>query len=364
MDPAIFMLSPIDTPLLTGLGTDGLAVLPSRPVDEIVFSNLTDEILTPRSVITGGALTTGDTVVTVATGDRTKFSTGDVITFEKLGVTNDEVARVTGYGVTDHTLLISRAYAGGVATNYLSGADIIGLGTALAEGSDPEAARTVDRVESTNVTQIFGPTAVHLSRTEQQVRKYGVNNEFAHQGMGRTRENAISREQAFLYGRKFNSTTAKIRMTGGLSHFLTTNVDNTNTQLTATTIQSSETGVYNEGGAVDLLIAHPAALADLNDLTNTSVVVVEARDAMRGRRRVMTVETEYGTITVVRNRWCEPNDAFGINREQVIRRILQPLILERLAKTGDSDKAQIVCEEGLQINGQEQMFRMTNIGGT
>jgi hypothetical protein len=59
-----------------------------------------------------------------------------------------------------------------------------------------------------------------------------------------------------------------------------------------------------------------------------------------------------------------PTDAFGFNRAQVIRRILQPLIFERLAKTGDSDQAQIVAEEGLEVKGEEHMFRYSNLSYT
>ena len=34
---------------------------------------------------------------------------------------------------------------------------------------------------------------------------------------------------------------------------------------------------------------------------------------------------------------------------------MQPLVVEALAKTGDSDKVQIVCEEGLQVKGETHM---------
>ena len=42
---------------------------------------------------------------------------------------------------------------------------------------------------------------------------------------------------------------------------------------------------------------------------------------------------------------------------------MQPLVVEALAKTGDSDKVQIVCEEGLQVKGQSHMARFTSLTG-
>lgn len=357
MDETIYLLSPADSPMISGLASDGLSVIASRPVDEIVFSWLDDTILTPRSSV-AAAVVTADTVITVASGDRTKFSTGDVLMIAKVNANDGsgEKIRITGYGTTTDTLLVSRALTGS-ATTYATDALVLGLGTALAEGSDPEAARVVDRVESSNVTQIFGPTAVHLSRTEQVVRKYGVADEMTHQLMARMKENVISREQAFLYGTKFNSTSAKIRTTGGLANFIVTNVNTTSTQLTVANIQTQQQTIYNKGGAPDRLMANPVALADLNDVGNTSIVRVEISDDRRGRVRTAYVDTEFGSVAIVRNRWVSPFDAFLFSRENVIRRVLRPLTYEPLAKTGDADKGQVVCEEGLEVIGEEHSAR-------
>lgn len=356
MDEAVYLLSPADSPMISGLASDGLSVIASRPVDEIVFSWLDDTILTPRGTV--AAVVTADTVITVGSGQRTKFSTGDVVMIDKANGNDGggEKIRITGYGTTTDTLLVTRGLTGS-ATTYASDSLILGLGTALSEGSDPEAARTNDRVESSNVTQIFGPTSVHVSATEQVVRKYGVRNEMTHQLMSRMKENVIAREQAFLYGSKFNSTSAKIRTTGGLNQFIATNVNTTSTQLTVANIQSFQQSLYNQGGAPDRLMANPVALADLNDIGNTSIVRVEITDGRRGRVRTSYVDTEFGSVAIVRNRWATSHDAWLFNRERVIRRVLRPLTFQMLAKTGDSDKGQIVCEEGLEVVGEEHAGR-------
>lgn len=361
MDEGIYMLSPVDTPLLTGVGADGLTIIGSEPVDERQFSWMTDSILTPRSAVAATLVTAG-TVLTVTAGQRERFSTGDILTFQLVGNTTEAVL-VTGYGVTADTLLITRTWAG-TAAQYVTNAIVVGLGSSLPEGSNPEAARAVDRVESTNVTQIFGPTKVDLSRTEQQVRKYGVSNEFARQLSARMKENAIDREQAYLYGFRVDSTTRESRTTGGLAFYITTNRNATATQLTAANIQTAQQTGYNAGGFADVVMANPTAYSDLNELGNTSIVRETIDDPMRGRTRVQWVDTEFGSVLAARNRWMLPNDAFGWSKEQVTRRVIQPLIYERLAKTGDSDQGQIVCEEGLEVKGQDHMFRFTNLSYT
>ena len=54
-----------------------------------------------------------------------------------------EVVRITG--VSNATITATRAYAGSTATNFASGDLIIGIGTALDEGSDPQNFRSRDR---------------------------------------------------------------------------------------------------------------------------------------------------------------------------------------------------------------------------
>lgn len=360
MDEAIYLLSALDSPMITGMDADGLSVIGTAPVDQIEFSWMDEEILTPRSTL-GAASTTGDAFLQLsAAADRLKFSTGDLLKVVKAG--GSEIIRVTGYSVTTATiLLVSRGYDGTTATNYAGTETVIGLGTALAEGSDPEAARSQDRVSNSNFTQIFGPTLLQLSGTEQVITKYGVNSEYAHQLFNRMKENVISRENAFVYGRKSNSTTTEIRSTGGLDFYITTNVDSTSTQLTEAKIHTQQQACFNRGGVWDRLMANPKSLTDLNDVTNTTRVRQEVQDYKRGRMPVLEVQTEFGVVTVVRNRWVHPFHAFGFSRENVVRRVLRPLIVEKLAKTGDSDKTQLLCEEGLEVKGEEHMAKFTGL---
>jgi len=356
MDEAIYMLSPRDLPLLTGFGSDGNSVLPSLPVDERKFSWMNEEALLPRSLLAAAA-TTGDTFVTVQSGETLNFSTGDMVVIHKAAGT--EYMRVTGYGTTTDTLLVTRAYSG-TATNYASGDTIIAIGTALAEGSDPENARSTDRTEAYNLTQIFGPTKVSISRTEQGRAKYGISDEMGHQMMLRVLEASIAREQAFIYGIRTESTTTKIRTTGGVKYYLTTNEDSTNTQITVATISSNLLACYDAGGMPDQLWCNPKSVATLN-AANDSTIQTRNVDTQRGVRRTEFVVTEYGDVSITRNRWIDPLHAFGVSREGITRRVFDPLITEKLAKTGDSENWMFVCEEGLEVKGEQHMFAMTNL---
>ena len=366
MDDLIYMISPTDSPFINGIGTDGRQLLGSSPVDQQEFKWMDEELLIPRATVTDtGAAGAGATDVTVSTSDIYKFQVDDLITIGEADATvNAAVKRVTHVN-TDAGVLTLADWANSdawPATTAAHADTVICVGTALVEGSDPGEARSADRTIRTNCTQIFGPTPIHMSRSEQQVTRYGVSDEFAKQVYGRSVENVITREQAYLYGQYNNDTSNKRRSTGGLNYHITSNTDTTTT-LTITALENLQQKCYNAGGMPDLLIANPASFATLNAVGDSGRVRTVIDDPRRGRVPVASVFTEFGETQMLRNRWCHAETAFLIAKEGISRRVMQPLVGEALAKTGDSDKVQIVCEEGLQVKGEQHMGKFTTLTG-
>lgn len=352
------MYSPMDLPMTLGVDAQGTMVVSKRPVDQKQFYWQDEEILTPRAALAALA-TTATTGLTVASGEALRFATGDLARIMKQDGTN-EVVRITG--VSDATVTVTRAYRSlTTATNLATGDIIIGIGTALAEGSDPSTFRFRDRDSRSNYTQIFGPYKISMTGTEQVISKYGVPDEWAKQTFLRTRELYIRLEQTLLYGVKDDDTSGKIRATGGLLNFLTTNVDSTNTQLTIAAITTQQQNCYNKGDVPLHLIVRPNGLDDLNDTENTSRLRVVETDSRRGRARVEVLDTEFGSTVIHRNRWCFSQNAFLVKPDAIIRRILRPVVYEQLAKTGDADHAMIVGEEGFEIKGEQHMAVFTKL---
>ena len=366
MDELIYMISPTDSPFINGIGTDGRQLLGSSPVDQQEFKWMDEELLIPRATVTDtGSAGAGATDVTVSAADSYKFQVDDLITIgEADAAVNAAVKRVTHVN-TDAGVLTLADWANSAdwpATTAAHADTVICVGTALVEGSDPGEARSADRTIRTNCTQIFGPTPIHMSRSEQQVTRYGVSDEFAKQVYGRSVENVITREQAYLYGQYNNDTSNKRRSTGGLNYHITSNTD-TSTTLTVSALEALQQKCYNAGGMPDLLIANPASFATLNAVSDSGRVRTVIDDPRRGRVPVASVFTEFGETQMLRNRWCHAETAFLIAKDGISRRVMQPLVVEALAKTGDSDKVQIVCEEGLQVKGEQHMGKFTTLTG-
>tara|TARA_B110001454_G_scaffold40792_1_gene40121 strand:- start:11581 stop:12720 length:1140 start_codon:yes stop_codon:yes gene_type:complete len=366
MDEAIFMISPIDSPFLNGIGTDGRQLLGSSSVDQTSWKWMDEQLLLPRANISAGnaALGVAHTTMTVAVADSYKFQENDLVTtLDRSHAATGTVLLVSDVNNTTGVLTVGEwvNHAGQLATAHGANADtIICVGSALIEGSDAGPSRSADRTIRSGNTQIFGPTKVDMTRTEQQISRYGVSDEFAKQLYGRTVENVIMREQAYLYGQKRDDTSTKRRSSGSLSSFITSNVS-TDNALTIGSLETLMQTTYNIGGVPDLLMANPTSLTDLNNISDSSRVRTVIDDPRRGRVPVTSVFHEFGETQIVRNRWVDKGDAFIIVKDNVQRRVIQPLIVEALAKTGDSDSVHIVCEEGLQVKAEQYMAKWNTL---
>jgi hypothetical protein len=270
--------------------------------------------------------------------------------------TDDEVMRVTA--TADNSLTVTRAFAG-TAAAYVAGSTLISVGQAITEGSAPGPSRQLGRTEEFNYTQIAGPLKASITRTEEATMKYGVSSEKAHQIMRRIQEATVTREQGLLYAPRVNDLANKYRSSGGLTTFLTQNVDAVSGALTVAKIEALQAQCYARGGVPSVLIVNPAALGTLNDLANTGRVRTDLVDTRRGRMPVRIVTTEYGDVTVVRHRWVDPKDGFMVEPGAITRRVMTPLQMVPLAKVADSDDVMIVGEEGLQVKGSAHMGRFS-----
>lgn len=352
IDELIYMLNPDDLPLLGGVNADGFPVVPKQPVDNTEFFWLEDEFLTPRTTA-GEALDNSETAVDVAAGQGERFAAGDAIRID------DEVMTVSS--VSNDTLTVVRGAAGTTAATHANGAEVIGIGTLLAEGSIGDEQFT-GRSKYSNYTQIW-TSKIQISRTAQRIPKYGIANELARQTKKVMLAEGVNMEQSLLYGVKYQSGAT--RSTGGLAQFITTNTNSSANWMTVENIEDAQQTAYDAGGQFTAIVSNPANFGALNNLSGAErIQTVVIEDERRGRRRATSVITEFGEVLLVRNRYCKAADAFGINRENVIHRVFQPMVMQPLAKTDDKDNYMFVAEGGFEVKGEKHMYRWTGLDST
>jgi len=359
IDELIYTLSPLDLPLLTGVGGTGNPIIPRSPVDTTTFYWLEDEVPLPTGTIGTTALLTGVTTLILAAGQGYRFHIGDAIRVLA------ETMFITGVNADATSLTVTRGAAGSTATTTTipSGTEVVGVGTVLAEGSLGLSNYT-GRTKYSNVTQIFSST-VQVSRTEQRIPKYGVPNELNRQMANSMHSVWQTVEQAAVYGKNYELTASRLRQTGGLDSFITSNIDSTNTWITLGRLEAMQQLAFNRGGMFTTLIGKPQIFGALNNMTGSErIATVTIDDARRGRSTARTVMTEFGEVELYRSRWIRNNEAYCYNPENFIMRQFQPMVTERLAKTDDTDKYMMVTECGFEVKGQAHMGKFTALDST
>ncbi len=352
IEDAIWLISPFDVPLQGSYGSDGLSALSTDTCFEKKVEWLDETLLTPKTTLGAAIASTTTTIVQLAAGTGINFQTGDVLQWD------GEQALITAYGSTADYVVVTRGINSTTAVAGASGDTVIGLGSALAEGSAPPNARAVDRVDRYNYTQIFGPIGVQVSGTEQVVQKYGlVGTEFDHQVANRTKEAFIAREQALLNGIASAGSATVGRTMGGMTSFITSNVDTTTTTLTDSAILVQAQACFDAGGSPNRLMVGSKQKRVISGLDSSNIRYMQQTDA-RGQV-VDFYDTDYGRFDIVLNRWAAVSQLFMFEREQATISTLRPMQFEMLAKTGDSVQGQILSEITLKFRMQSHAARFS-----
>jgi hypothetical protein len=249
------------------------------------------------------------------------------------------------------------------------------FGNALVEGADATAASLSPTTRLNNFTQIVGKT-VQISGTLESVDKAGRKSEKAYQlakasaEIKRDVENIITANQARNAG---DSNTAR-KMAALLSWIKT----NTNKQGSTTTGTDPETigvstrgdgttrtfteamlkdviqKVFTSGGTPSLLVVPPAGKQKVSSFTG----IAQHRINTQGTGKVTILagadlyQSDFGVLQVVPDRFMRNRDALVLDPEYAAMSYLRPFQTNELAKTGDSEKTQILAELTLEVRNE------------
>lgn len=356
IENVVTLLSPHDAPL-TGTynrsRTPG-PVLPRGGATHTKVEWLETELITPRSSL-NGAYTSGGGTLTVASGEAERFRVDDILKV------NDVVYRVTAVNTGTDELTVS-TWTGSDA-NAADGDVVMVIGTAPAEGADPGAARTTDRVVNYNLTQIFGPEPIEMTETELVVGrggKFGVENEWDYQLANRVKEMWVKLEQALVYSKRVDDSGNRRRSMGGIDYWISTNEDSSTTTITESAIRSLQQDCYDNGGEPNTLLLSPSQKIKVSDFSSGVTLNRDADSRLRGQI-VDFIENDFGRLYVIMNRWLSTSDGFLFNPLQTEIATLRPLVFEMLAKTGDRKQGMIVAEKTLKFRAEKWAGKFTGL---
>lgn len=227
--------------------------------------------------------------------------------------------------------------------------ELAAVGTnAAVEGADAGNSSVDTTTLKTNNTQIFSKV-VQVSGTGEAVDKYGRSSELAYQIAKKGKEIRRDIEHAFVgalqAGTAGNGTTARqLKSAQNQIDSSTTSTAGSNRAFTETLLLGVLQDVYEAGGDPNQIQVTPSHSVTVANFAASSG---RERDFGTGSKLVNVVDvyvSPFGECSVVPNRFLQANTCLVLDTEYWSRAVLRPMQTINLAKTGDSEKRQMLSE--------------------
>lgn len=246
---------------------------------------------------------------------------------------------------------------------------------AAVEGADASSATLSPTVRLGNYAQIIQKT-VQVSGTLDAVNKAGRKSEKAYQMAKASAELKRDLETILLsnQGRSAGSSTTARKLGSVLSWIKTnsdvgsggadpatigvsTRTDGTQRTFTEALLKTVVAEVYASGGAPKILMVGATGKQKVSSFagiaaqrymapSNTPTTIIGAADVYM---------SDFGTMSVVPNRFMRARDALIIDPEYAALAYLRPFQTNELAKTGDSENTQLLAEVTLEVKNEAAM---------
>jgi len=244
---------------------------------------------------------------------------------------------------------------------------------AAVEGADASDATLSATTRLGNYTQILQKT-IKVSGTLDAVNKAGRKSEKAYQLAKASAEIKRDLETILLanQGQSAGSSNSSARKMGSLLSWLKTNTqvvtaannpttigvstrtDGTQRTFTEQLLKDAVADVFESGGNPKVLMVGPSGKQKVSSFAgiaeqrfmapaNTPTTIIGAADVYM---------SDFGTMSVVPNRFMRSRDALVLDPEYAAVAYLRPFQTNELAKAGDSDKTQILVECTLEVKNE------------
>lgn len=312
-----------------------------------------EDTLSSRTDATAEAVDAGETAIDVVTG--TKFKEGDVIRID------DELMYVNS--VSSNTLTVTKGFAGTTDTTHLTAATITLATVARLEGADYDLGNTTTVSRLYNYTQILAE-AVMVSGSEAVDENYAIDDTMAYHiakligggnGMGtkgQAGKLAILLQQTFYHGqRNAGASNTSARAMGGFEYFVTTNVTNlSGASLQLSNIYDSMEACYVAGGQPDMIICNSHLRRKISNFFTGFITT--NRTETTGGNVIKTVQTDFGDIEVMFDKWCPQDRLYLIEKEKMGWITYRPFDIHERASVGDYQVKEVLGEFGFVLQNQ------------
>lgn len=304
-----------------------------------------------------GAINNAVTTITVYgayQGASVKYVVGTILRID------DEYLQVTT--VTSQTsLVVTRGFAGTTAAAHNNGAPIEIIAKPKAEGHTSTDDDSEVGGRDYNLTQIFY-RRLSLTGTAQAIDVAGDENKMTVQVQRKMKELLKELERSLILGKRFQDGSGDNRLLGGLSDFIT-QADSSGGALTAAKIDAVIFKLLENGAEPDILLVSNSQKNKLNNMKEARVTGAHRQSEHMIDNLVDVYHSDAGPLKIVRSNDVLPWELFVLDSSKIKVCPLQGrrFAMEKLAKTGDADNAQILGEYTCELRNPEAHYKITGL---
>ena len=349
----ILMIEPYNIATYLALGTDvGKFDFVNR--DGKVYEWLQDTFNSVSTTMDSDTMVTNtSTAYTFIPTDLSLLQPGDILLIgtEKMWVSS----------VSSGIPTVTRGWGDSQDATHTSGDTVTIIGRARIDGDDADDSPNTSIASGYNYTQIMQRT-VNVGRTKEKMAEYGVSSWEDYMINKYMKELMMFLNKLPYYGTRSSTTTlggagtaAAARTAGGLRTFVTTNLTyatstaatgGTAQALTRKHIDDTLVDIWTAGGQPDLLVCGAWAQRKLNDFYEGFIMT--SPDYSIGGNLISKLRhpIDGSLIDILVDRHCPTNELWMLSRKNIAYYPFDPFFYERLAKTGDAIKGEVVGEYG------------------
>jgi len=293
-------------------------------------------------------------------------------TYDSVGEREDLSDVIYSISPTDTPFLSSAAKTQATAVLHEWQTDSLAAASssnAVIEGDEAILDASTATTRLSNSTQIMDKTVV-ITGTQESVDKAGRASELAYQIAKRAKE--LKRDmEATITGNiaEVGGDSSTARKMGTLGSWVTTNddlasdgasgagagnaahTDGTQRAFTEAQLKSVIKSVWNAGGDPSMVMVGPFNKQKLSGFTGNSTRFDAGADATL-YTSVDVYASDFGQLQVVPNRFSRDRDAYVLDMEYWGIAFLRDFSMHELAKTGDSEKRQLLVEATLESRNE------------
>lgn len=351
VNDVIYNIDPKDTPMVSMLGLNNNFMLES-------FGNHKYEWIVDTLRVRAGqaaeAIDGSETEIDV--DDATLWKPGDVVKVD------DEKMWISAVDTTSspNTITVTRGWGSTSAATHDDDSAITYLFSARLQGADSNDSPWTAPTRQYNYSHIMH-WEVEVTGSEETSQRYGIADQVAYQltkaiggggrsgGAAKAGDLLIDMENTFFHGERIQRTGKTVAgAMGGFETFVTTNVTNAaSAELDYDMLNDLMQDVWNQGGKPDCLIVNGTQKRKISRLFDGFRQMNRQDD--RGGFVIDYIETDFGAIDVVLNRWCPTDRVYCIQKDTMGWNTLRPWDFKELGTKGDYTEIQIVGEFGFVV---------------